>query len=160
MKLIGIDVGITGAVATIVDGEFINVIDMPVMKKTAGKGNMIDYVKLGSMMMDEVFYTPDKVIIESVHAMPQQGGVSNFSFGRALGIIEGILGGIIMAGSFDIQYCTPQAWKKAAGLIGKPKDEARKVARQLFPEAKTFLTRKKDIGRADAILIAKFGSKK
>jgi crossover junction endodeoxyribonuclease RuvC len=52
---------------------------------------------------------------------------------------------------------TPQRWKKAAGLIGKEKDAARTLMIQQQPQIADQLTRKKDIGRADACCIAIYG---
>ncbi len=167
MKVLGIDPGITGAVVSIVDDELINVLDMPVMDKTAGNGKMIDYLELAELMKEFFYYSPNKIVIESVHAMPRQGGVSNFSFGRALGILEGVIAGILSTNGAllngrrvkpEIIYVTPQKWKKNAGITGSNKDYARKVVIDEFPEHKDFFKRKKDIGRADAVLIAKYGS--
>src|SRR5690606_16808140 len=91
--------------------------------------------------------------VERVSAMPGQGVSSMFNFGMGYGVIQGVLA------SLGIPYTlvTPQTWKKRAGLAGKDKDNARTLAQQLCPEAP--LGRKKDIGRADAILIARFGGK-
>jgi crossover junction endodeoxyribonuclease RuvC len=94
------------------------------------------------------------VRLEQVAAMPGQGVTSMFHFGESVGIIIGVLE------TLQIRYTMPrpQQWKKAVGIIGKDKDAARTMALQLFPEVGDRLTRKKDVGRADALLIAKFGS--
>jgi crossover junction endodeoxyribonuclease RuvC len=78
-----------------------------------------------------------------------------FSFGCSFGVILGVLAAL----SIPLVLVRPQAWKKRAGLPGKRenKDAARTLAQQLYPLAE--LGRKKDIGRADAILIARFGAK-
>ena len=81
------------------------------------------------------------------------GGTSGFNFGEAFGIVEGVLGAL----QIPVRFATPRVWKKAAGLLNKDKDAARTMAIQLHPEVADQLTRKKDIGRADAICIAHFG---
>ena len=86
--------------------------------------------------------------------MPGQGVSSTFRFGEALGVVLGVLGAL----QIPVSWASPVRWKKAAGLYGKDKDAARTLALQLHPEAGDMLTRKKDIGRADAICIAHFGS--
>jgi len=67
----------------------------------------------------------------------------------------GAIQGVVQTLGNPLHFVTPQKWKKAAGLIGADKDYARTKALQLYPDAD--LARKKDIGRADAILIARYG---
>jgi crossover junction endodeoxyribonuclease RuvC len=76
-----------------------------------------------------------------------------FSFGVSYGVVQGVLA------SLFIPYILvrPAEWKKRAGLIGAEKDKARTIAQQLYPQAE--LARKRDVGRADAILIARHGAK-
>ena len=50
---------------------------------------------------------------------------------------------------------SPVVWKRNAGLSGQEKDKARTLVQQLYPHLDFSL--KKHIGRADAILIARFG---
>jgi Holliday junction resolvasome RuvABC endonuclease subunit len=90
-----------------------------------------------------------EIIIESVHSMPGQGVSSSFKFGMAFGAA------IAMAERFNCpwHFVTPQMWKKDLGLTSD-KDESLAMARDLFPIAP--LTRKKDGGRAEALLIAEW----
>ena len=74
-----------------------------------------------------------------------------FTFGRNLGAWEGLLAAL------HISYVmpAPQQWQR--GLImpsdgADPKARSLAVARRLFPDAD--LSRKKDHGRADALLLA------
>jgi hypothetical protein len=48
------------------------------------------------------------IVCETVHAMPRQGGVSNFTFGYGAGVIAGIA----YALGFDYHTVSPQSWKK------------------------------------------------
>lgn len=146
--IVGIDPGLTGAIGVLSDGgQFIAVHDMPV-KKLIKKRNQLNASVLAKMLRD---INPSVVFLEHVHPMPHDGSMQAFSFGCGYGIIQGVLETLEIPYSFS----SPQKWKKTAGLIGKDKDAARLLAQQLFSEAS--LTRKKDIGRADALLIAKFG---
>jgi crossover junction endodeoxyribonuclease RuvC len=146
---IGIDPGITGAIAFLDNDDlsFIKVENMPIMAN--GKKNQVNPYALSKMMESLPANTP--VFLERVSAMPGQGVTSMFSFGMSFGIIQGVCAGLFL----PIHLVTPQSWKKRAGLIGKDKDMARTLAQQLYPTAP--LSRKKDIGRADSILIARFG---
>ena len=153
--IIGIDPGITGAIY-FRENHYFDVVDMPIMAKTSGKGNQINPYELTSLLIQppiDRLTGIEAAYLESVHAMPGQGVSSVFSFGKSVGIIEGVLAAL----NIPLVMVTPQRWKKNAKLIGKDKDAARTLAIQLYPELSDRLSRKKDIGRADAILIAEFG---
>ena len=153
MKIIGIDPGQTGAIAVMEKGLIVQVIDMPVMARTYGKGQQVDASALASELFGVGTGTISEVVMEQVGAMPGQGSTSMFNFGEGVGIVKGVLGAL----QIPVRMVTPQRWKKSAGLSGKDKDAARSLAIQLHPEAAEYLRRKKDVGRADAICIARFG---
>ena len=96
-------------------------------------------------------------MIEAVHSMPKQGVASSFSFGRGLGIWEGILS------AYSIPYVkvSPQRWKKEmlADMPRDNKDSSRIAATRLFPNASDMLARKKDDGRAEALLMAAYAQR-
>ena len=94
----------------------------------------------------------DHVFIEQVAARPGQGVTSMFRFGLTAGQIIGLVAGLRVPYSLVL----PQRWQRLAGC-GPAPDEARRRAGQLYPEAVQYLTRKRDAGRADAILIARSG---
>ena len=124
--------------------------DMPVMPKATGKGNQVNSYALAAILRDSGV---KMAYVETVHAMPGQGVTSMFSFGKAAGTIEGVLAGL----EIPVTFVTPQAWKKPLGLLKKDKDVSRTLAIQLFPALSEQLKRKKDGGRADALLIARHG---
>lgn len=156
---IGIDPGITGAVAFLPPADKlkelhhsgVEVWDLPVYQD--GKHQMINAVKLAEILDKWRRSCPELMVyVEQVSAMPKQGVSSTFNFGTSYGIILGVVGALGM----PLTLVRPQAWKKRAGLLHREKDEARTMAQRLYPQVD--LSRKKDIGRADAILIARFGS--
>ena len=153
MTTIGIDPGISGAIAWIRYGKVLKVEDMPTIPKSTGKGLQVDAHGLSKLLAGN---GSCQVIVEAVAAMPGQGVTSMFSFGKSAGIIEGILA------AYEIPYSfvRPQQWKKKFGLSGKDKDASRGLCLREHPEVADRLTRKKDHGRADAILIAKYGALK
>lgn len=81
--------------------------------------------------------------------MPGQGVSSTFKFGRAVGAIDAIAD--MMFGFWHI--VSPQRWKKAMG-VNQDKLKSLTVARELWPNAP--LSRMKDHGRAEALLIAEY----
>jgi crossover junction endodeoxyribonuclease RuvC len=148
---IGIDPGLEGAIAVLSQkGEYVALFDMPLLP--SGKKRRVDGATLKTLLAAYAHYAP--IWIEQVAAHPGQGVTSMFNFGYSAGIIEGIVNGI---GGLPYDFVTPQAWKRRASLINQDKGAALTVAKRLFPEAE--LTLKKHVGRADALLIAKFGER-
>ena len=151
--VLGVDCGQTGAIAAY-DGTIITgLIDMPTMARLHGSGRQVDPYTLATEILDLCGGRNATAVIEAVSAMPGQGVSGMFRFGESVGVVLGVLGALQM----PVRWVTPQRWKKAAGIAGKDKDAARSLAIQLHPEVADMLSRKKDCGRADAALIARFG---
>ena len=155
---IGCDPGINGALALLKDDTLLDVWDIPTTEKIGGKGKMISS-QLLNLVIGEIKnicegYGDSYVLcanIELVNAY-RQGSTSAFSFGRSVGVIDGV----IAVHNVPINYVTPQKWKKQFGLIKKDKDMARTLVIQKFPEKADLFKRKKDADRADATLIGMF----
>jgi len=150
-RIIGIDVGLNGAIAML-NGESLNdVVDMPTvtLDRNGKAKRQISIPELVAIIDD---FKPDEAYCERVFAMSGQGVTSVFSFGRSLGAIEGILGARLI----KTTLVTPQAWQKAMGVSGG-KDGARARAMEVFPWSAGLFKRVKDDGRADAALIAAWG---
>jgi crossover junction endodeoxyribonuclease RuvC len=92
-----------------------------------------------------------EICMEQVHSMPNQGVSSTFAFGRAVGVISAVC----ELTNYPFHLVTPQRWKKHFGLTAD-KNEALDKARELFPKAKSTLKLKKDIHKAEALLIAEY----
>ncbi len=149
---IGIDPGISGALALLTDdNKLVEVIDMPVIPLGKAK-RQINGAELAKQLSRWCSQSGAvTAYLEKVSAFPGQGVTAMFNFGMSYGVTLGTLGAL----QIPVVLVTPQSWKRKANFIGKPKDYARTLAQQLYPEAD--LARKKDIGRAEAILIGRFG---
>lgn len=89
--------------------------------------------------------------IEQVGSMPEQGIVGAFRFGEGYGLWRGMLT------AFEIPFTEvlPGIWKgEMLTGMGKEKSYSILRAKQLFPSVT--LDRKKDDGRAEALLLAAF----
>ena len=75
------------------------------------------------------------------------------------GYAYGLWAGALASHGVRTTLVTARAWKGAAGLEGVPKDAARAAAVAELPAAAPLLTRKKDHGRADALLIGLWRAK-
>ena len=160
MIYIGIDPGLNGAVGVVWDSELAHcdpqVFDTPTMmvsgiknKRVHNTAAMAAILKPWSTIAEKVL-----VVLENVHSMPKQGVASSFSFGQGLGMWQGI----IAAFGMPLEMPSPQRWKKEIlADQGKDKDASRFKAIQLYPALASQLSRKKDDGRAEAILMAEYG---
>ena len=148
--VIGIDPGISGAVAVFEDGVLMSIVDMPTVEVASGK-SMKRHISAAGLryILEMDMYQKAHVVIEKVGAMPSQGVTSMFNFGRSAGIIEGVVAALRM----PYTYVTPAAWTKAVGRAAG-KDASRMRAMELFPSKADLFKRAKDDGRADAALIA------
>jgi crossover junction endodeoxyribonuclease RuvC len=150
-RIIGIDVGLSGAIAMMQGETLTGIVDMPtVTLDRNGKAKRQISIPELIAILDE--FKPEEAYIEKVFAMAGQGVTSVFSFGRSLGAIEGV----IAARSIKATLITPQTWQKAMGVSGG-KDGARARAMELFPYNVDYFKLKKHDGRADAALIACWG---
>jgi crossover junction endodeoxyribonuclease RuvC len=159
---LGIDPGLKGGLAFLhpdFDGQRpAFVFDTPSVTVSRNGKNRSEYLieNMRDILMREGRDACESfAILESVHAMPGQGATSMFSFGRGLGIWEGLLVGC------GIPYAkiAPQTWKKAMmpDMARDNKDSSRIAAMRLFPKLSEQLARKKDDGRAEALLLAEYG---
>jgi crossover junction endodeoxyribonuclease RuvC len=151
---IGIDPGLSGAIA-IISPESLKIFDMPTMtvERNGKAKRQVSASELAEMLY--LYSGRDcHVYCERVGAMAGQGVTSVFSFGRSFGMIEGILAAFKM----PVTFVPPATWVKAVGR-GQGKDASRARAMELFPSDQDQFKRVKDDGRADAALIAYWGSR-
>lgn len=161
--VLGIDPGVTGAVALALSNDdggvtLMDVQDIPTAKvKVNGsvKSHLLltELAQLLRNLSESPFGLSADVFIEEVHAMPGQGVTSMFRFGHAAGAIEGVCAGLGMV----IHKIAPKQWQSLARTRKDP-DAGRLRAGQLFPSLAGKFARKLDHNRADAALIAYAGA--
>ena len=153
MKIIGIDPGLSGAIAVLENNKVLNLFDMPVMsegkknKRQLNSAHLVNLIKENINLDEEV-----SVVVEQVNAMPGQGVTSMFNFGQSFGILKGVC----TAMQLSMYFVRPAKWKKYFNLLNSEKDASRTRAIEIFPYFSSQLSRKKDTNKADAILIASF----
>lgn len=147
---IGIDPGLSGAVAVILPDGAIEFHDMPVLE--VKKKQTLDYAGLAHILRRYPNRGECMAAIEFVSAMPGQGVSSMFKFGQVYGAA------LATMATLQIPYrtVTPPVWKRAFRLVGCDKDESRARALELFPVCTEYLRLKKHHGRADALLMAEY----
>ena len=150
--ILGVDPGFGGAMALLnQDDNSILFQDMPIMIFMGRK--QIDPYQLAIFIEGHASLI-SIAAIEDVAAMPGQGVTGMFRFGYTAGLISGI----VAAHYIPALKIKPAVWKSSLGL-GRSKAESVKKAKNLYPHIANMLTRKKDDGRAEAVLIAHFAKK-
>ena len=150
--VIGIDPGLDGAIAWLDgDGHYL-VWDTPTAKDGRHRVYLLSEMRALLLNATVGVQGTHHVFIEKVHSMPRQGVASSFNFGDGFGSWKGLVAGLAL----PMTLVTPQRWQKTIldGMQGG-KDASIIRALELFPLAD--LKRKKDHGRADALLIAEYG---
>ena len=151
MKIVGIDPGLSGAIAILENNKVLNLFDIPVMSEGKKNKRQLNSALLVSLLRENINKNEEVVVVvEQVNAMPGQGVTSMFNFGQSFGIIKGICAAL----SLPIYFVRPTKWKKHFNLIKTNKDASRTKVIEVYPEISSKLHRKKDSNRADAILIA------
>lgn len=165
---IGIDIGLTGAVAAIANGHAL-VLDIPTREETKGRRidgrllihalrTLIDVRDVAGVIAEDVQARPFGNGGEAGNTMHSQGSVM-----RSRGIVEAVTD----IGQWPVTWVQPQTWKRHYGLLKKPGEDAatarrrtkalaREVATSLYPGLAHDLRLAKHDGRADALLMAHY----
>ena len=149
MYILGIDPGFSGAIAVLdPDLKIDFVMDMPIIK--VGKKRELDEAKLGSIF--KMWHGKDITVgLEKSQTMPNQGVVSSGRYMASYGFLRGLCVG----NGIPYHLIQPQSWKKAMMPdMGREKGASIQKVTQLYPDLS--LTRVKDHGIADAVLIARY----
>ena len=153
MKVFGIDPGLSGAIAVLDNKKVLNIIDMPTMadgkknKKQLNSAQLVSIIKENIVSDEEI-----AIVVEQVNAMPGQGVTSMFNFGQTFGAIKGVCAAL----ELPIFFVRPSKWKKYFELINASKDSSRTKVIEMYPSLSNQLSKKKDVNKSDAILIARF----
>lgn len=158
--ILGIDIGLDGAIAAFSRGNLVGTIDLPTMAApyvTRANARMVNYVALPDLILDKSREWDDKieyVCLELLASRPIQDSRSVFSLGTSSGILLGALGAL----KIPVHLVLPQVWKRHFGLLRASKEHSRALAIQKFPMFERDLRRKCDHNRAEAILIGLYAS--
>lgn len=164
-SIIAIDPGLRGAIAHL-DHKGAIVEDMPVADGAVDAAGLASIIGMWQRKGCEPYSRNEiHAYVEEQHARPPriwdkekedwkivQGSSSTFNFGCSFGKVLGVLAAL----GVPYTLVTPAAWKKTFHL-GRDKEQSRARALELFPALADDLKRKKDEGRAEALLLALYG---
>ena len=155
MKIIGIDPGLSGAIAVLENNKVLNIFDIPVMSEGKKNKRQLNSALLVNLLKENINKEEEvAIVVEQVNAMPGQGVTSMFNFGQTFGALKGICAAL----ELPIFFVRPSKWKKHFELINSSKDASRTKAIEMYPKLSNQLSKKKDVNKSDAILIARFFS--
>ena len=153
MKVIGIDPGLSGAIAILEENKVLSLFDMPVMAEGKKNKRQLNSAQLVNIIQDNTNEEDEiAVVVEQVNAMPGQGVTSMFNFGQTFGAIKGVCAAL----KLPIFFVRPSKWKKHFELINSSKDSSRTKTIEMYPSLSNQLAKKKDVNKSDAILIARY----
>lgn len=147
MIVVGIDPGVTGAIAIHDGGSLVYLTDMP------EHGGRTDGAGLADILETHAAGERVAVYLEDTHAMPKNGSVASYS----LGLNTGIVIGVVQTLRHPLVRVRPMAWKSKLSVTRRDKNETRGIVRELYPSWSSSFVRVKDHNRADAVLISRYG---
>jgi crossover junction endodeoxyribonuclease RuvC len=155
--IVGIDPGITGALAFLFDGKWA-LYDMPLCNEKGSDKQEIDVTGLVDLLN---LHKPQEAFLERAAPMPSIGRSAHRSMGATSAFRYG---GSYYAVRAVLQCCgipctlvAPQKWKKHFELRGSNKEDSRQKALALYPKHKDELKFKYNHAKAEAMLIALWG---
>ncbi len=155
MKIVGIDPGLNGGIAILENNKVLRLFDMPVMAEGKKNKRQLNSALLVNIIKENISENEEiAVVVEQVNAMPGQGVTSMFNFGQTFGAIKGVCAAL----NLPIFFVRPSKWKKHFELINSSKDSSRTKVIEMYPSLSNQLSKKKDVNKSDAILIARFYS--
>lgn len=159
MNILGVDPGVSGALALLRDGVLISAFDMPVVEVRVGKStrHRVATSELVALIRSAGAH---HVVIEFVQGRPTDVPTYAGELCRVAGIVEGVVAAL----EIPMTFVQPQAWRKAMGVAlaagstsAQRKEASRQRAMQLWPHQSAVFARKLDADRAEAALMARWG---
>lgn len=143
---LGVDPGLSGGIAFWFPSnpEAIAAEDMPVV------GGAVDAATLAQRIRQ---MGPTIAVLELAGPRPQQGTSSTFKTGDSFGVVRGVVAAL----GVPLLIVAPSRWKRHYGCLGKDKELSRALALRYWPASRHF-SKKKDHGKAEAALLARWGA--
>jgi hypothetical protein len=139
----GVDPGITSGIACLQPNGGMIAENLPVV------GEEVD---IDALVRKVRAFAPRLAVIERAQAMPRQGVSSTCKYGAAFGALRAVT----TLCEIETHIVSPRKWNGHFGL--KPnKEKSRALVVRLWPGTGLF-ERKKDHGRAEAPLLARYGA--
>jgi hypothetical protein len=165
MIVIGIDPGISGALAALDHNGRAIVHDMPTRAKAGGgkTRNEVDPTRL-MRLMRELVPAGESVIavMEDMHAFMGAGkALGSMSSQASLAATKAVVAAVVELAGYATHRITPQRWQGFYGIAKREHEDTKaqslRIAREIF--GMEFCPNKSHDGRADALLIARWAQR-
>lgn len=173
MIVIGIDIGLTGAIARLGPGIEPALVDLPTIEDgepRPGRGNAmfqprrIHGRQLLSVLRELVPAGHVALaVMEDVRARPMGNAerhFNSFHSQNSLVLSRGVIQAVLDIAGFDTRVVQPQTWKAMYGLVSADKKDSLDMARRLYPGLQDGLRLAKHHNRAEAVLISHYAQRK
>ena len=153
--ILGVDPGLSGALSVYADNRIVAVYDVPTFTVKRGKTlkQRLDTANWLRLVNSVAMLDPIACYFEDNTGAGSRYPAAAFSFGQVSGLKEAAF----WAANIPVVMIAPATWKTAL-RVPSNKDAARAVASRLLPSASSFWPLGKHDGRAEASLIALYGS--
>lgn len=167
MRIIGIDIGMEGAIAMLDQNRRAAVADLPIVEDDTGERSISGRGLLDIIHEYADVKEPTLIVAEALRPRPGGNGNRHGNTMASQGSImqsKGIVRAAASIAGIRVHWVEPQAWKRHYGLINREssspnevKERSRLMAIKLLPNMAPALARKKDHNRAEALLLARWG---
>ena len=160
MIIIGIDLGVTGAVSAVDSRGSAVVRDLPVIEDD--KGKRLDSRAFLNLLRELIpIGEAGRVVAEDVRVRQVKGRPMSHANETTLVGLRYAVQSVVDIARLPLDVVQPQCWKRHYGIKGDDaKDQARVIACQLYPVQAHHFKRAKDHNRAESLLIAHYGKAK
>lgn len=160
MITLGIDPGITGALAALDHSGIRRVFDMPTREKPGNTKvrNEVHPIMLRVLLRSLV--TADEKAVVVMEALNTFAGGSVQTMG-SLEATKAVISTVCELSGFEVKLVSPRTWQSFFGIKSRADEDTKaqslRIARELY--GASFCPLKKHHGRADAILIARWAQR-
>lgn len=157
--VIGVDLGVSGAVAAVHGPGKAVVADLPIIATDGGK--RVDGRELARLLRSlcDAASAPATIVHEDIRVRAMPGRPISHSREGLLMRTRGALEAIADVLGWRIVVVQPSVWKRHYGLIRGEKGDSLAMAVKLYPALGGDLARVKDHNRAEALLIAHYAAR-
>lgn len=164
MIILGIDIGVSGAVCCLRHGEPVVIKDLPITAtqfgdKTVKRLDAPDFLQMIRSMVpaDE----SGLIVMENIQVRQMAGRAMSHATETTLVGLRFAVQAVADVSRIKTETVDPRRWKKHFGIKDdKTGEQARQKAIERAPEAAEMLKRVKDHNRAESVLIALYGMEK
>ena len=159
MIVVGIDLGVTGAVSAVDSRGSAVVRDLPIVEDA--KGKRLDSRAFLNLLRELVpIGEAGRVLTEDVRVRQVAGRAMSHSTETTLVGLRFAVQSVVDIARLELEVVQPQTWKRHYGIKDdKTGAKARELATRLYPVQSHYFKRVKDHNRAESLLIAHYGQK-